>query len=336
MNPKLVLADEPTASLDTQPHQGCPWGLARAVSGSWSWPSCSRPMIHEVDSVRRPGARTARRTALCEYLPDLAGSSRQSARLNIGGWLTDGAADAARNVRFIYAAHLCGRGSRSSRRLLRSSVSRSAWRCCSRQQIASTSLTRSVTQLNNQIVGEHPVPARREGPERLPRTATRRCAAGYPVFRSRCRCWSSRSNVIGARGRNGRWTCGIDPSLAHIGGPLLRRFSARQLAAQRAIALPAPLAQVIGSGPLEPDEDSDRRRASSERSLERACSRRDIGELFTALWRCAPDQLTQQRLAATEWQDIQRSSCASRSASSRTQGADEARATAGGGLKRES
>ncbi|HTU64216.1 MAG TPA: FtsX-like permease family protein, partial [Polyangiales bacterium] len=43
---------------------------------------------------------------------------------------------------------------------------------------------------------------------------------------------------------------GASPRFAHAGGPLLKRFSAAQLATQRAVALPAPLAQTLGVGAL--------------------------------------------------------------------------------------
>jgi hypothetical protein len=45
---------------------------------------------------------------------------------------------------------------------------------------------------------------------------------------------------------------GTDPRLAHLGGPLLRRFSYAQLERQHALALPAPAARSIGAGPLQP------------------------------------------------------------------------------------
>lgn len=44
---------------------------------------------------------------------------------------------------------------------------------------------------------------------------------------------------------------GTDPRFAHLGGPLLRRFSSAQLAGQRAIALPAPIADALGIGSLQ-------------------------------------------------------------------------------------
>jgi putative ABC transport system permease protein len=44
---------------------------------------------------------------------------------------------------------------------------------------------------------------------------------------------------------------GIDPRFAHLGGPVLKRFSTAQLAVSKSVVLPAPLADAIGVGPLE-------------------------------------------------------------------------------------
>jgi putative ABC transport system permease protein len=44
---------------------------------------------------------------------------------------------------------------------------------------------------------------------------------------------------------------GIDPRFAHFGGSLLRRFSTRQLAASKVIALPTPIADAIDADALE-------------------------------------------------------------------------------------
>ena len=58
-------------------------------------------------------------------------------------------------------------------------------------------------------------------------------------------------NVVGPHGERSVDLIGVDPAPHFGSGPLLRRFSAKQLAAQQAIALPAPLANEIGAGPLE-------------------------------------------------------------------------------------
>jgi putative ABC transport system permease protein len=118
-------------------------------------------------------------------------------------------------------------------------------------QIASASLTRSVTQLNSQLVGSAQVQLEARGPEgvqeRLLGEVKRvpGVQVALPVF-------DQQMNVIGPGGERSVDLIGMDPRSVRASGPLLRRFSAKQLAAQQAIALPAPLASEIGTGPLEP------------------------------------------------------------------------------------
>src|SRR5262249_17964898 len=57
------------------------------------------------------------------------------------------------------------------------------------------------------------------------------------------------ANVIGPAGERSVDLIGTDPRFAHFAGGLLRRLSAAQIAAQQAIALPAPLANPIRAGP---------------------------------------------------------------------------------------
>jgi putative ABC transport system permease protein len=117
-------------------------------------------------------------------------------------------------------------------------------------QVSSTSLTRSVAQLNNQLVGSAQLQLDTRGPEGF---AQRRLGevrrlpgvqVALPVFERQV-------NVIGPRGERSVDLIGVEPHSVRASGPLLRRFSAKQIAAQRAVALPAPLAREIGVGPLE-------------------------------------------------------------------------------------
>jgi putative ABC transport system permease protein len=118
-------------------------------------------------------------------------------------------------------------------------------------QVASTSLTRSVAELTNQIFGnarQFQIDARGPGgfDERLLREVRGIAGvqAALPVFEQQV-------TVIGPRGRRPVDLLGADPRVALAGGSYLRRFSVAQLAGQRAIALPAPIAQAIGAGPLQ-------------------------------------------------------------------------------------
>jgi putative ABC transport system permease protein len=118
-------------------------------------------------------------------------------------------------------------------------------------QVASTSLTHSVSELNSQIVGDTQFQLDARGPdgfsERLLRPVRHMPGVlmALPVL-------EQQSGVIGPTGvQRSVDLIGTDPRFAHFTGGLLRRFSAAQLAAQRAIALPAPLARTIGAGSLE-------------------------------------------------------------------------------------
>jgi putative ABC transport system permease protein len=118
-------------------------------------------------------------------------------------------------------------------------------------QVASTSLTRSVSQLNSQLVGNTQFQIDARGPggfnEQLLEEVRR-----VPGVKTALPVLEQQANMIGPGGvQRSVDLIGTDPRFAHFAGALLRRFSAAQLAAQRAIALPAPLAEEIGAGPLE-------------------------------------------------------------------------------------
>jgi putative ABC transport system permease protein len=117
-------------------------------------------------------------------------------------------------------------------------------------QVASTSLTRSVFQLDRQIVGAQQLQIQARGPggfdERLLGQVRRVPGVqdAFPVL-------EQQANVVGPSGQRSADLIGTEPNLSRIAGPLLRHFSANQLARQRAIILPAPIAQSIGAGPLQ-------------------------------------------------------------------------------------
>ena len=117
-------------------------------------------------------------------------------------------------------------------------------------QIASTSLTNSVAQLNTQFVGSAQVQLEARGTEgvseRLLDEVKRQpgVRVALPVF-------DKQVNVVGRTGERSVYLIGVNPQQVRASGPLLRRFSARQLAGQRAIALPTHLANEIGVGPLQ-------------------------------------------------------------------------------------
>jgi putative ABC transport system permease protein len=71
--------------------------------------------------------------------------------------------------------------------------------------------------------------------------------ATIPVF-------EERANLIGPTGQQPVELLSTDARFAHLGGPLLRRFSTTQLNHQRALALPLELASAVGISPLDSAE----------------------------------------------------------------------------------
>jgi putative ABC transport system permease protein len=118
-------------------------------------------------------------------------------------------------------------------------------------QVASTSLTHSVTQLNSQLVGNVQVQLEARGPEGYDEGLLAKVRQIPPV-QIALPVLEQQVDVIGPAGKRSVDLIGVDAHSLHTSGPLLRRFSAKQLAAQQAIALPSPLAAEIGVGPLVP------------------------------------------------------------------------------------
>lgn len=112
-------------------------------------------------------------------------------------------------------------------------------------QIASTSLDGSVEQLTRGIVGNMRFQLAARGPdgfsERLLSEVQR-----LPGVQAAAPVLEQHVNVIGTTGRESVDLIGTDPRFARLGGPLLRHFTATQLAHQEAFALPVPIARSIG------------------------------------------------------------------------------------------
>jgi putative ABC transport system permease protein len=116
-------------------------------------------------------------------------------------------------------------------------------------QVASASLNGSVRQFTSGIVGQ----------SRLQLAA--RDAQGFderlfgavqhlPGVRAAIPVLEVRADLVGPAGEEPVDLLASDPRYAHLAGPLLQHFSIAQLAAQRALALPAPVARRIGAAPL--------------------------------------------------------------------------------------
>ncbi len=116
-------------------------------------------------------------------------------------------------------------------------------------QVANTSLSGSVEQLTSGIVGKSRLQLEARSPlgfsERLLGEVQR-----LPGVRQAAPVLETSAYLVGPEGRQAVDFIGLDPSFTRLDGTLLRRFSAAQIAKQRALALPAPIAQRIGAGPL--------------------------------------------------------------------------------------
>jgi putative ABC transport system permease protein len=113
-------------------------------------------------------------------------------------------------------------------------------------QVASQSLDGPVRQLNKQLVGGTQVQIDARGPDGFPERVAREAEA-LPGVSAVLPLVEQPANVDGPHGQASVVLIGADPHLAHIGGRLLQKFSARQLVHQRVIALPAPVAASIGA-----------------------------------------------------------------------------------------
>jgi putative ABC transport system permease protein len=117
-------------------------------------------------------------------------------------------------------------------------------------QVANTSLSGSVEQLTSGIVGKARLQLAARDPhgfdERLLGEVRR-----LPGVRSAAPVLDVSANVIGPTARRPADFIGVDARFVHLGGVLLRHFTASKLASQHAFGLPAPLAREIGAVPLQ-------------------------------------------------------------------------------------
>ncbi|HTZ87281.1 MAG TPA: FtsX-like permease family protein [Solirubrobacteraceae bacterium] len=112
-------------------------------------------------------------------------------------------------------------------------------------QVASQSLDGSVRQLAGQLVAGTQYQLDGRSSEGFSEAIANEVRA-VPGVRAALPLIEQSATVIGPRGRASVDLIGADPRFARLGGPLLRRFSARQLAHQRAIGLPSQIAREIG------------------------------------------------------------------------------------------
>jgi putative ABC transport system permease protein len=117
-------------------------------------------------------------------------------------------------------------------------------------QVASTSLARSVADLTKEVIGDTQFQIDARGPDGFPERLLGEIRR-VPGVQSALPVLEQQANVIGPGGERSVDLIGADPRFARFGGSLLRQFSARQLATQRVITLPTPIAEGIGVAPLQ-------------------------------------------------------------------------------------
>jgi putative ABC transport system permease protein len=161
-------------------------------------------------------------------------------------------------------------------------------------QIASTSLNGSVARLTNGVVGQskYQLAARSSAGLREPFLGQVRRLPGVdgaiPVL-------EQQASISGPRGTRAVDLIATDPRSVKLAGPLLHRFTAKQMAHQEALALPQPIAHAIGVGQLEEATlQLGGRRIATVVALE--LSSRDIGELVDSPVVIAPLAYAQKLL----------------------------------------
>lgn len=163
-------------------------------------------------------------------------------------------------------------------------------------QVASQSLDGSVRQLTQQLVGgtQYQIDAR--GPEGFPEAVMREAQA-LPGVRAALPLLEQQATVIGPKGQASVDLIGVDPRFARLGGPLARKFSARELSKQKVIALPKPLAESVGVSQFE-----DVRLQTGTRVVETLLAATlggsEVGGLVDSQLALAPIKYAQQLLGA--------------------------------------
>lgn len=117
-------------------------------------------------------------------------------------------------------------------------------------QVASTSLTHSVQELTKELVGNTQLQLDSRSPQGFGEHLLDEVRS-VPGVRAALPVLEQQANVTGPGGERSVDLIGADPRFAGFVGSLLRHFSAQQLASQRAIALPTPVAQAIGAESLQ-------------------------------------------------------------------------------------
>ncbi len=118
-------------------------------------------------------------------------------------------------------------------------------------QVASTSLSGSVQQLTNEIIGRHQqIQVDARGPGGFDEQLLGRVSR-LPGVQGVAPVLEQSATVFGPKGSQAVDLLGTTPQFATAGGPVVRRLSTRQLTHIHAIALPQPVGENIGASSLE-------------------------------------------------------------------------------------
>ena len=117
-------------------------------------------------------------------------------------------------------------------------------------QVASTSLDGSVRALASQVVGSTQFQLDSRGTEGF-NAQLAHTVEHLPGVETALPLLDQQATISGPRGSVSIYLLGADPRFARSSGALLRRFTAKQLEHQQALAVPSPLAAQIGAGPLQ-------------------------------------------------------------------------------------
>ncbi|MGA9284174.1 MAG: ABC transporter permease [Solirubrobacteraceae bacterium] len=112
-------------------------------------------------------------------------------------------------------------------------------------QVSSTSLQSSVSQLSRGIVGDASLQLIARDPHGFPENMLARVRA-IPGVRVAAPLLEAQAEAIGPHGRESIQLIGADPSLARLGGRLVRHTSLTPFGEIGAVVLPSPLAHKLG------------------------------------------------------------------------------------------
>jgi putative ABC transport system permease protein len=117
-------------------------------------------------------------------------------------------------------------------------------------QIASTSLDGSVAQLTNGVIGQSTYQLKARSQDGFSEALLGEVQR-LPGVRAAVPVLEADANVTGPHGSESVDLIATDPRYVPLAGPLLAHFKASSFAHLRAIALPGPIAEAVGTGPLD-------------------------------------------------------------------------------------